>query len=133
MTQTDIIESAVRKELGMVALTWQVLEDGGGNLYLAVLDGDDVIYYGDGYEHNPSALRDDVEALRAGANPVREAWDMPAWVYDQFDNDPGIDDLNAIYDDLRVGELGGCVLVADQDGVYYDRMGAAAQSVFQIP
>ena len=100
-----------------IKLRWQVLEDNGGGLQLAVFEGGRVIFYGHGYEHNEDGLRSDIEALREGQHPIRGGWEMP------------VDDPQAAYDELTSYEYGWAV-VADDEGVYYDRMGAAAQRVF---
>lgn len=119
-----ITERALRRELGMMeALTWQVIEDNAGGLYLAVFEGDDLIYYADQYEYSPDALREAVEVLRDGGDPRTEGWDLPQWIID------GDHDINAVYDDLTSHEHG-WQIVADQDGIYYDRMGSAAERVF---
>lgn len=125
-SQSSIVEKALRRELGMVALTWQVIEDNGGGLYLAVFEGDDLIYYADQYEYSPDALREAVEVLRDGGDPRTEGWDLPQWIID------GDHDINAVYDDLTSHEHG-WQIVADQDGIYYDRMGSAAERVFMVP
>jgi len=116
--ELDIMaEAVIANRWHMVPLTWQVIEDNGGGLHLAVFDGERVIFYGHGYEHNEDGLRADLEALRNGADPRTDAWETP------------VDDPQVAYDDLTRHEYGWQV-VADQDGVYYDRMGAAAQRVF---
>ena len=119
VTQSDIINDLIRKERGKMGkeLTWQVIEDDGGGLHLAVFEGGKAIYYGSDYEHNADGLRADLEALRNGDDPITGGWEMP------------VDDPQAAYDRLTGHETGWTV-VADQDGVYYDRMGEAAKRVF---
>ena len=102
-----------------VKLRWQVIEDNGGGLHLAVLEDGRCIYYGHGYEHNEDGLRADVQALREGQHPIRDGWGMPV----------DVDDPQAAYDNITRYEYGWAV-VADGEGIYYDRMGAAAQRVF---
>lgn len=109
----------------MARLTWQVIEDNGGNLYLFVFDSDRVIYYADGYEYNPPALQEAVEELRDGADPRTNGWDLPQWV---IDNDA---DIQKIYDDLTDQEFG-WELIADHEGIYYERMGAAGRDAFKV-
>ena len=117
----QITERALRRELGMMearALAWQVIEDNGGGLYLAVFDEqDNCIYYASGYEHNEAGLRADVQALREGQHPIRDGWEGSA------------DDPQAAYDGL-ISYAYAWTVVADDEGVYYDHMGAAAQRVF---
>ena len=116
----DMLVEVMEEELGPQApssMTWQVIEDNGGGLHLAVFEGGRVIFYGHGYEHNEDGLRADLKALQNGEDPRIDAWEMP------------VDDPQAAYDDLTSREHGWQV-VADQDGVYHDRMGAAARRVF---
>lgn len=120
-SQSSIVEKALRRELGMVALTWQVIEDNAGGLHLAVLEDGRCIYYGHGYEHNEDGLRADVQALREGQHPIRDGWEMPE----------DVDDPQAAYDDITRHEYG-WQIVADHDGIYYDRMGSAAERVFMV-
>lgn len=117
----DMLVEVLEEELGPQApssITWQVIEDNGGGLHLMVFDGDRVIYYGHGYEHNEDGLRTDLAALRNGDDP-RDGWEM-------LTENPQ-DSSSAL-----LGHETGWTVVADQDGVYYDRMGAAAQRVFGI-
>lgn len=116
-SQSAIVERALRKELDMVALTWQVIEDNGGGLHLAVFEGDQVIYYASGYEYNPGILRADLSSLRQGFHPIRDGWEMPT----------NVKDPQAAYDKLISYEYGWAV-IADQDGVYPERMGAAGRA-----
>src|SRR5690606_2196145 len=102
------------------ALAWQVIEDNGGGLHLAVLEDDRCIYYGHGYEHNEAGLRADVQALREGQHPIRDGWEGSA------------DDPQAAYDGL-IRYAHAWTIVADDEGVYYDHMGAAARRVFMVP
>lgn len=117
-TMGEIAERALRKELGMVEkVTWQVIEDNGGGLHLAVFSGDDVIYYASGYESNEESLRADLKDLREGSDPRHGGWETQT------------DEPQAAYDSLTSHEYGWTV-VADESDTYYDRMGAAAQRVF---
>jgi len=121
-SQSEIVERAIRKELGLVKLAWQVIEDNGGGLHLGVFEGKDVIYYNTGYEHNEGGLKKDVTALENGDDP-RDGWEIPTWIVVEGR------DFQSLYDELTSHEHGWRV-VADQDGVYHDRMGAAAKRVF---
>ena len=99
-------------------LTWRVIEDNSGGLHLAVFDGDRCIYYRYGYEKDGGeGLRSDLGVLRRGIDPREDGWDL------QDD----VDDPQAWYDSLRVGEVGGGVVVADELGIYPNRMGTAAR------
>lgn len=124
--KSQIVERALRKELLLMAkLTWQVVEDNGGGLHLFVFEENDVIYYADGYEHSDDALRDAVQALRDGRDPRAEGWELPIWVVE------GEHDIQRIYDELTSNQYG-WQIVADQDGIYPDRMGAAALRAFGL-
>src|SRR5690606_19693861 len=82
-------------------------------------EGDDVIYYAYGYERIDDGLRSDLEALKSGVDPRKDAWVMS----------DDVTDPQAVYDDLT-SEEHGYKIVADQDGVYYSVMGAAALRAF---
>ncbi len=107
---------------GRQALPFQVLEDNAGGLHLAVFDsnGDECIWYGAGYEHSPDTLQKDIAALRDGAHPVDDGWesDLPEGYTAQL-----------LYTDLTSHEYG-WQIIADDAGVYPDRMGAAGRYVF---
>ena len=125
-TMGEIAERALRKELGMmevnIKLRWQVIEDNAGGLHLAVLEDGRCIYYGHGYERNEDGLRADVQALREGQHPIRDGWETQEDVADP----------QAAYDAMTRHEYGWAV-VADDEGIYYERMGEAARRVFGEP
>ena len=98
----------------MTKLNWQVIEDDGGGLHLAVFDGDKAIYFSSGQEIH-GTLQDDLAALRGGDDT--SSWEQQT------------DDPQAAYDELTSYESGWLV-IADQDGVYLDRMGAAGKGAF---
>ena len=99
---------------------YQVIEDNGGGLTLAVFGNHNTVeYLHDGYEYAPSQLAEDLVALRAGDTPATD-WDGNA------------EDPQAMYDNITSYEYG-WEIVADNDGIYPDKMGAAAQREFNIP
>ena len=100
----------------MTTLHWQVIEDDGGGLHLAVFDGGKVVYYSSGQEIHGTLL-DDLAALRQGDDT--SGWEQQT------------DDPQAAYDELTSYESGWTV-IADQDGVYVDRMGAAGLKALGI-
>ena len=120
-TQSTVIETAISnytKEVEKMfkALDWQVIEDNGGGLHLAVFRNEECIYYASGYEVT-GTLMDDIKALKAGA--TTEDWEQQ------------VDDAQTAYDELTSSEYG-WALVADEDGVDKGRMGEAARQAFGI-
>lgn len=103
-------------------LSYQVLEDNGGGLHLAVFDGDKCIYYASGYEHSPDSLQEDIEALRNGGHPLQDVWES---------NLPDGYTPQQLYDELTSYEYG-WQIIADDAGVYPERMGAAGRIVFGL-
>ncbi len=103
-------------------LSYQVLEDNGGGLHLAVFSGDECIWYASGYEHYPGGPREDIAALLDGEHPLRDKWE------------PDLPDDYApqqLYDALTSYEYG-WEIIADDAGVYPERMGAAGRTVFGL-
>lgn len=98
---------------------FEVIENNGGSLMLAVFDNDGKVeYLHDGYEGSQGDLIADLKALEAGGDPVKD-WDgnedFPQWYYDQgtsFET--------------------GWAVVADNDGIYPEKMGCAARREFGI-
>ena len=104
-------------------LSYQVLEDNGGGLHLAIFDGDDeCIWYASGYEHHPDNLLEDIAALRDGGHPLQDGWesDLPDGYTPQ-----------QLYDELTSYEYG-WEIIADESATYPDRMGAAGRTVFGL-
>ena len=89
-------------------LGYQVIEDNAGGLHLAVFYGDVCIYYASGYEHSPDNLQEDIAALYSGRHPLQDG-----------------------YDELTSCEYG-WEIIADDAGVYPERMGAAGRMVFGL-
>jgi len=107
---------------GRPCLSYQVIEDNGGGLHLAVFDDDVCIYYGSGYEHRPDHLQEDIAALYSGRHPLQDGWesDLPDGYTPQ-----------QLYDELTSYEYG-WEIIADDAGVYPERMGAAGRIVFGL-
>ena len=104
-------------------LSYQIIEDGGGGLYLAVFDEQDrCIWYAGGYEYNPDGLREDIAALKEGSHPVADEWEP---------NLPDGYTPQQLYDELTGCEYGWHI-IADDAGVYPERMGAAGQRAFGL-
>ena len=105
-----------------MTMRFQVIEDNGGGLHLAVFNcGDECIWYASGYEHNPDSLQEEIAALRAGEDP-RDGWEV---------NLPEGYTPQQLYDDLTSCEYG-WEIIADDVGVYPERMGAAGQRAFGL-
>ncbi len=128
-------------------ITWKVTENNGGGLTLYVYDNDELVYAHAGYEFAPGNLKDDIQALNDGQDPVSDSWDGN----DLYDTEI-IKAVRTIYD--YAGEHTGDIydengniipldndeyydnhestrVIADQDGpIDSDNMGAAGNSVF---
>jgi len=101
---------------------YEVIEDNAGQLYLFVFQGGEIVYAADGFECSRGILKESLEELnRTG---TVEDWE------------PGnIEEPEAVYETLQdwINEgMGGAKLIADQDGTYPDRMGAAGMIEFGI-
>ena len=104
-------------------LSYQVLEDNGGGLHLAVFSGDECICYASGLEHLPVAdVQEMIQALQDGTDPVQDGWesDLP-------------DDYTPqrLYDELTSYEYG-WEIIADELDTYPWRMGAAGKRTFGL-
>ena len=107
---------------------YYVIENNGGGLALVVFaeDGETIEYIHTGYEYNQGQLTEDLEALRAGENPVTD-WDGNELEETDLDNP---EDLESWYPWADKGI--GWEVVADNDGTYPDDMGAAAKAEFGV-
>lgn len=105
---------------------YMVIEDNGGGLTLVVFarDGETVEYIHSEYEYNPGQLTEDLDALKAGADPAQE------WAGNELDNADmeAPEDLESWFPWEQKGP--GWQIVADNDGVYPEDMGAAAKIEF---
>ena len=97
---------------------YEVIEDNGGGLILAVYGEKGVVeYLHGGYEYNTGQLTEDLNALKNGDDPI--TWD-------------GNEDFpQEAYDNITSFEYG-WEIVADNDGIYPDKMGNAASIEFGI-
>ena len=104
-------------------LSYQVLEDNGGGLHLAVFNGSECIWFSSGYQFLPADnLQADIKALQAGANPLQDGWETyipegytPQRLYDEFTNFKW-----------------GWQVIADETGIYPERMGVAGRMAFEL-
>jgi len=99
--------------------SWQVIEDNGGGLHLAIFDGGECRWFFPGFENGPQGeLVRCIEALSDGtADPNR--WDGCSEIAEDE------------YDDLLSYDYGWRV-IADEDGSKPDLMGAAGKREFGI-
>ena len=103
---------------------YQVLEDNAGGLHLAVFagDGDECIWFASSYEFIPDNLREDMAALRDGADPLQDGWESylpdgytPQRLYDEF-----------------TSHKYGWQIIADETDTYPHRMGKAGRIAFGL-
>lgn len=101
---------------------YEVIEDNGGGLHLAVYgeNGEDIVYIHSGYEYSSGQLIEDLQNLKNGDEPEKE-WDGNCGGLDcEYGEDP-----QELYDNLTSYECG-WEIVADNDGIYPEKMGSAA-------
>ena len=103
-------------------LSYQVIEDNGGGLHLAIFDGDECIWYASGYEFIPDNLREDIAALQEGADPLQDGWesDLPDGYTPQ-----------QLYNEFTSRKYG-WQIIADETNIYPHRMGAAGRMAFGL-
>lgn len=108
---------------------FQVFEDNAGGLYLFVFDGEEMVYACMGFEHTPGNLRQCVEELQTqGLNAV-QGWEGNREPWDGLEATP--EETHAQLCDWVHQGMGGARIIADQDGIYYDRMGASGSIEFE--
>lgn len=105
----------------MKKLSYQVLEDNGGGLYLAIFDdNDNCIHFSGDYEYCQGALKGTLDDLKSGAADISSlegAVENPAEVYEDM---------------IRHLGQGGTKIVADENGIYPDKMGYNASAEFGV-
>jgi hypothetical protein len=115
-------------------MTFEVIEDNAGGLYLFVFGTDgDMAYACMGYEHDrtPGNLRQCVEELRDLGITAVDAWEGNREPWDGLDVTPE-ESYATLHGWVDEG-MGGAQIIADQDGIYPDRMGAAGKREFGRP
>lgn len=94
-------------------------EDSGGGLWLALFNEDgDCLFLADNWEYNPGGLTTAIEEIRNGLNPSDAEWDWmenPQEMYDQCCS------YGCGFD-----------VIADQDGIYPEKMGGSGYREFGI-
>ena len=96
--------------------TYEAYEDNGGGLHLVILQNGECTHYFTNFEYNPGSLKQAIADLKNGSNPDTwdGAWENPQKLYDDIANDCTAD------------------LIADNDGIYLERMGGSACLDFGI-
>lgn len=98
---------------------YEVIEDNGGGLTLVVFnENGEVEYLHTGYEYVIGKLSDDLKYLKDGDDPAND--------WDGNEENP-----QEIYDNITSFEYG-WEIVADNDGIYPNKMGIAACLEFKI-
>ena len=111
----------------METLKWEAYENNGGGLFLVILDGDKPVRIFENWEDCPGILSDAIQQLAENPNAFEE-WDgdlMERLSYSPYKIDRVIT-INEVYETL--GDL-----IADNDGLYINRMGFNARDAFKIP
>jgi hypothetical protein len=103
-------------------LNYVVIEDNSGSLHLAIFRGNKCVWCGSGYECDLDRLREDMTALRDGADPIRDDWelDLPEGYTPQ-----------QIYDEITSPDYGWSIIADDAD-IYPEYMGAMGRIAFEI-
>lgn len=105
---------------------YQVIEDNGGGLALVVYgENGKVEYMCNSYEFVPGQLTEGLQAIKDGADPAKE------WDGNIDPEDWGVDTLDEVY---ATFERTPCAweTIADNDGIYPDKMGRAGKLEFGI-
>lgn len=98
---------------------YEIIEDNGGGLTLVTFDENNCVdYLHTGYEYVTGQLLKDLEALRNGDNSVED--------WEGNEKNP-----QEVYDNIKSYEYG-WEIVADNNGIYPDKMGCAACIEFGI-
>lgn len=107
---------------------YKVIEDNGGGLTLVVFaqDKETIEYIHTGYEYNPGQLTEDLENLKNGDDPAND-WDGNEMDSAEMED---LEDLESWFPWDQKGT--GWEVVADNDGIYPEDMGAAAKIEFKI-
>jgi hypothetical protein len=120
-------------------LSWRVYETSGGVLTLVVIDvvkiddgstisaHNSISYIHEGYEMPGATLIDDLWELRRGADPA-EQWDGNLSDSDGW-KELGFESLDEYFSVFYKGQPGASI-VADNDGIYWDRMDDSAMKEF---
>ena len=108
---------------------WKVIEDNGGGLTLVVFteNGETIEYIHTGYEYNPGQLTEDLENMKNGDDPAND------WEGNKLDSTEGMENPEKFESWFPWDQKGpGWEVVADNDRIYPEDMGAAAKEEFGI-
>lgn len=108
---------------------YKVIEDNGGGLILVVFaqDEETIEYIHTGYEYNPGQLIEDLDNLKKGDDPSED------WEGNELDSTEGMENPEDLESWFPWNQKGtGWEVVADNDGIYPEDMGAAARVEFGI-
>ena len=103
-------------------LNYVVIEDNSGGLHLAIFRGNTCVWYGSNYQYNLDRLREDITALRDGADPVRDGWesDLPDGYTAQ-----------EVYNEITSCDYGWSI-IADEGNIYPNYMGVIGRIAFDL-
>jgi hypothetical protein len=140
MSMSDVVREIINKSMEEESkaknresaightLRYEVIEDNAGGLHLFVFRGGEIVYAACGWERSPGVLRESLEELRRTG--TAEGWEgMDYW--DGMDTTPE-ESYATLHGWVDEG-MGGAHIIADQDGIYPDRMGAAGKREFGRP
>lgn len=108
---------------------YMVIENNGGGLALVVFaeDGETIEYIHTGYEYSQGQLSEDLENLKKGDDPAYD------WEGNELDSTEGMENPEDLESWFPWDQKGiGWEVVADNDGIYPEDMGAAAKGEFRI-
>ncbi len=115
----------------MSKMTWEVYEDNGGGLYMVILKDGNPVRIFENWEYGPKGVLADAVKQLADDPTAYEGWDGD--IADDYDIDtwvPG-ETVKNLYCELT--DIQRCnTLIADNDGVYSVRMGAAGHRAFSV-
>lgn len=113
----------------MSKMTWEVYEDNGGGLYMVILKDGNLVRIFENWEYGPKGVLVDAVKQLADEPTAYEGWDGD--IADDYDTDtwvPG-ETVKNLYCELT--DIQRCnTLIADNDGIYFARMGAAGHRAF---
>ena len=98
-------------------ITYKVLEGNNGALFLIIYKGEDIIYFHDDYEYSKGQLIEDISNIYTTDISDWDGNRMNECDMEEFDNEM---------------ELGWLEVIADEKGIYPDKMGLSGKREFDI-